>query len=432
MRKSVSFVLACWLLIAVLYVRLLWPRIAGGGGSAMSFGMEGMVRLLCLGIIIVILVDHLNRFSFVFRYEKNFITTILAFLFLMVAQVFIVGNISMNLQGSVKYFYYFGFLAIALYGTIVYSDHSIRTLLNASMILFFSVLIFYPYLIVNSGQDPLTRLLSEGNREHFLLGASNEDAHFMTTLFMLVFVKVRKHKLLTIALACLFYLALIYNGTRSALVIAFLLPIIFYILYKRKFVMSAIVVSIIVILTLPYLTTFFQSKFEKDLAILDNTEKVVSGQEHGGSLAFRITRVWAPTITHTLKRSPFVGFGSNGFYLASQKVLGEAASPHNFFIWTFVNWGFIGLFLMLMLFYIPISYAWKAYMRESNQDELFTIIALLCAWFQFIVWSMVANSDNAEGWVILCMLIVFSIAIKYKDFSRDLLSTHEGINRKHA
>lgn len=185
MKKSASFTIACWLLLSVLCVRLFLPLILGGVGGV-GVGLEGLARFICLGIIAIILIDHLSRFSFIFKYENNFIFLILSFIFLMLVQIFLVGNASFNLQGMIKYLFYFGFIIISLYGAIVFSDQSIHLLLNLCFFLFLSVLIFYPFMIIESGVDPITRLMNREGRMSFLLKTSNEDAHFMTTLFMLV------------------------------------------------------------------------------------------------------------------------------------------------------------------------------------------------------------------------------------------------------
>lgn len=432
MKKSASFAIACWLLLFVLCIRLFLPLILGGIGGV-GVGLEGLARFICLGIISIILLDHLSRFSFIFRYENNLIFLILSFIFLMLVQIFLVGNTSFNAQGMIKYLFYFGFIVISFYGAIMHSDQSIRLLLNLCFFLFLSVLVFYPYLIVESGDDPITRLLKREGRMSFLLKAANEDAHFMTTLFMLVFVKIRKYKMLCIIVACIFYIALIYNGTRSALMLSFILPVVSYILLKRKFVTSAIIIGLIVLFSLPYLITFIETKFEAELAILDNTEEVMAGQEAGGTLSWRITYLWVPSIEYVLTHSPIIGYGSNGWDIIIPKILnGETASPHNFFIWSFVNWGFVGLILLLALIATSIYYIWRSYLRDKNEDDQLLSIALLCAWAEFIIWSLVANANNSEGWTIFCILIVFSICVKYKNFSRDLINTYESFNHKHA
>lgn len=432
MGKSKTFVIACGLLLFVQYLRLLWPLVMGGGGGA-GVGLEGIARVAFLGIIVIILIDHLSRFSFVFRYENKLIFIIVSFLFLIFTQFFLVDYAVYNLQGSVKFLFYFGIIMISLYGAIVYSDQSIHILLNICLFMFLSVLIFYPYVIAESGESFMTRLLQGERRLYFLLRAGNEDAHFMTTLAMLAFVKMRKYKILCIAIAAFFYVALIYNGTRSALMLSFILPVLFYILLKRKFITSSIVVGLIVLVSLPTLTTFLETKFEKDLAVLEKTDEVMEGEKVEGNLSWRIAYLWMPTVKYTLEHSPIIGNGSNGFDIVAVRILKTVGgSPHNFFVWSFVNWGAIGLILVLALMGTSIRYIWQAYWRDKDENDQYVNIALLCAWMEFIVWSLIANSNNDEGWTIICILVVFSICVKYKHFSRDLINTYESFNRKHA
>ncbi len=431
MKRSVSFNIACWLLVVVLVIRWIWNFSSANIG----FGMEGLARIGSLGIMAVLLIDHTTRFSFVFKYEKTLTVLIVSFLFLMIVQCLYLDNTAFNVQGTIKYFFYFGFILICLYGAIVHSDSAIQAVLNVAVIFFVSVLIFYPYLIAKSGVDPLTRLMRSDSRSYFLLQASNEDAHFMTTLMMLVFVRIKNNKWLVIGLTALFYLGMIYNGTRSALMIAILQPILFYILYQRRFASSAIVLGIVILLSLPYLSTFIEAKFEKDLAVFTEMDKLAKGKAVGGTFSWRITYLWIPVLKYTMKHSPVIGHGSNGWDIVIPKILnGEANAPHNFFIWSMVNWGIIGLVLVILLFYIPIKYVVSSYRNDKDKNDRLLSSALICAWLEFLIWSMLANSNNSEGWTVLCMLIVLSIGLKYKHFSRDLLQpqSYESIDRKHA
>lgn len=435
MHKSLSFRIACCLMLTVLFIDIAPPLLTGRNDIVVAgVGIEGIARFLSLGIIVIILADHLHRFSFVFQYEQKILFLLLFFLLIVMAQLIWVDEKFFNAQGAIKYLFYFGFIAISFYSAIVHSDQTIHTLLNICFVLFLAVLVFYPYLIISSGQDIITRFLNSNERMSFLLKAANEDAHFMTTFMMFAFVKLRKRKLWLVAVAFLFYVALIYNGTRSAFVMAFILPVVYYVLYKRNIILSSLIIVGVVLLMLPYLSTFIETKFSKDLKVLEESDKVLSGKGVGGNLSWRIAHVWVPTVNYTWEHSPWVGNGSNGWNIISAKVLSnrESASPHNFFVWAFVNWGIIGVILLLALMSIPVLYVWKAYIQEKNKDDLSITIALMCAWIQFFVWSFIANSFNFQGWVVLSLLIVFSIAIKYKDFSRNLISLHESIDYQHT
>ena len=435
MEKSKSFTIAYWMLLAVLAVDLI-PYVLFGKDEIFvgGIGLDGLVRFIALGVLVVILIDHLTRFSFVFRYERKIVVVILLFFLIMLVQLFWVNQAVLNLQGAVKFIFYFCFIVISLYSAIIYSDTTIQTIINISLYLFLAVLAFYPYLIVTSGQNIVSRFFDNEARMHFLLKAGNEDAHFMTTLMMLVFLKLKKNKVILIAVGLIFYVALVYNGTRSALFMALVLPVLYYIFYKKRFVASFVIIVLVTFATLPYMNTLIEAKFSKDLKVFQETDKVMAGEKVGGNMSWRITHVWLPTVHYTWDHAPFTGNGSNGWNIVGAKVIsgGESASPHNLFIWAFVNWGLIGACLLLALMGIPILYVWRSYWQEDDPKDLAVIIALLCGWLEFIVWSSLANSYNLNGWVVLSLLIVCSIAVKYKDFCRNLMSVHESFNYKHV
>ncbi len=428
---SFSFSIAYKLLLAVLFSRLLLPLLLGSGGVTTEVGLEGYLRVFSLGILTIFLLHHLSKFSFVYAYERSLIFIILSFFILVGVQFFLLDEKLFNIQGAIKYFFYFSFIAVSLFSAIVHADKTIDIILNICILLFAVVLVFYPYLIVTSGIDPVSALLLNEHRLHFLLQASNEDAHFMTTFFILVMVRLRHHKGWVIILTGLFYLALLYNGTRSAFLMAIVLPVIFFVLYKRKFVLSFIVLGIVFITSFSYVAEYVKVKFEGDLEVFEDPDAVLSGKQVGGSLSFRIAHLWVPMITYTNRESPIIGNGSNGWDIIAVKLLNskKIESPHNTFVWTYINWGLVGLIGMFMLFAIPFFNMVRIYISNQGGKYQLLVVALICTWIEFFVWSMIANAYTVHGWVVLSLLIILSVAVKYAvyktfDYEKESQNTH--------
>ncbi|MDF9799670.1 O-antigen ligase [Catalinimonas alkaloidigena] len=436
-KSSHSFNVAYKLLLVVLLVRFFFPllQLSTLGNVSSEVGAEGYIRVLALGVMMIFLLQLLAKYSFTFAYERALTAVMTVFVILVGVQFFMLDNKMFNIQGAIKYFFYFTFIAVSLFSAIVHSDKTIQIILNVCLLLFILVLIFYPYLIATSGIDPLTALLYNEHRLHFLLHASNEDAHFMTTLFILVMIRLRKHRGWTLLLAGSYYLALIYNGTRSAFFIALILPILFFILHKKRFISSFVILGIIFITSFSYISEYVQVKFEKDLEVLEQTDTVLSGQEVGGSFSYRIAHLWVPMISYTNRESPIIGNGSNGWDIIAVKLLNnkKVESPHNTFVWAYVNWGIIGVFCMLMLFCIPFFSIIKIYLSKPDSKYQLLIVGLICTWFEFFIWSMIANAYTVHGWVILSLLIVLSVAVKYAVYkSSDYEKETQGINYKYA
>ncbi|WKN32529.1 O-antigen ligase family protein [Porifericola rhodea] len=436
-KSSQSFNIAYKLLLILLLTRFFLPIIQSNalGEVSSEVGIEGYIRVLSLGILSIFLLHQMSRFSFIFTYEKGISLIAIAFVILVGVQFFILGDKSFNLQGAVKYFFYFSFIIVSLFSAINHPEHTINTIVKISLILFVTVLIFYPYLIIESGIDPVSALLYNEHRLHFLLHASNEDAHFMTTFFLLALYKVRKYPVWILILSILFIVALIYNGTRSAFIIALILPILYFILYKRRFILSTIIAGVIFIVSFSYVSEYIEVKFEEDLRVFEQSEKVLSGKEVGGSFSYRIAHLWIPMLTYTTQESPIIGNGSNGWDIVAVNILNnkKIESPHNTFVWAYVNWGIIGVIGITLLLSIPFFSLIKLYMRSNGGKYQSLIIILICTWIEFFVWSMIANAYTVHGWVVLSLLIVLSVAVKYAVYNTfDHEKESQSLNYKYS
>jgi len=414
-KRSQGFSVAYWSLLSLLLIRFatqLIPSMADGSGEV---GLEGYTRVAFFGLLLLFVIYHASKFSFVWAYEPRIPLITLFFVIVVVAQFFILDNKAYNLQGSIKFLFYFFIILVSLFSAIVQPNYTVDRLLKLILFLFLAVLVCYPFLIVKSGIDPLTVLMDDRHRMHFLLGAANVDAHFMATLFMLSMLTLRKSKVLLLLVAGMLYLALLYNGTRSAFFIAILLPIVFYVLYTRRFLLALSVGFIVLLVSLPSIIEFVEVKFARDLEVFENPDTVLAGNEVGGSLSWRIANVWVPMVNYTSENSPIIGNGSNGWDIIIRTILSrdQVGAPHNTLVWAYVNWGIVGLLGALLLIFAPFVSLWKLYLKPKSNANQILVITLICAWIEFIIWSTFANAYQIYGWAVLCILYILYVAAKY-------------------
>jgi hypothetical protein len=322
-----------------------------------------------------------------------------------------------HLTGSIKFtaiFLAFQYTIFAL--KIGNAEKFVKILSLLLLIVYLGIILQYPILAIQSGVNPAKLLASFGQIGSRLqlagfFGSANEDAHAATTLLpiALFFVgKSRGYKLkfLTVSLLILHFFALLYNGSRSPLVIT--LPILL-ILYFTKFSIK----NLIVFLT--GLPVFISVGYIFNTLVLSQAFASESATE--GTFGWRVEQVWKPALEYTTTHSLFFGFGSRGWEHVSVSALwisqGEngLVSPHNTFIWSYVSWGLLGLASLILFLIILLSYA----LQSSNVSDPETARlgkALFCSVCGYIIWSLVANSHFDQGWIVLTTLASLIAALR--------------------
>jgi hypothetical protein len=216
-----------------------------------------------------------------------------------------------------------------------------------------------------------------------------------------------------------FSLAMVYNGTLTAIVMGVTVTILYYFLNSRKKVLLVVLIIMILLLVGGTILQALSVLFERQKVLIWSYEKLLRGEPLGENLSGRIGLVWLPAILYTIENSFWTGFGSNGWTMVANNTalvriegIVQAASPHNLFVWSFTNWGIVGLVLIICIFYKSVRYSWFCVRASGTSSERNIPNAIFCSWVAFIGWSMSANSHGPYGWTVFILLILLSIANK--------------------
>jgi len=412
--KIVIFILVVQFYIAALFWGFLEPmRIKG-------IAPDGYFRFASLCIVFILLLGQFKtKYSYLLARERSLLISFFLFLSLLGTQFFIVDDKFLHFRGCTRYVLYFACVLLSFYSCFYYGEKSRDILVSVAVVLFFSVIIFYPYVIYKFGL-PFSERLQTSARLAFLLGAGNEDAHFMASLFPFVLAKFDKRKFLTAGLIIFLFVALIYNGTRSAFLMSGITVLLYYTLVTKKKWLLIGLIGTLVAAFLLIILPFLYLKFENEMGIFFDFSDLLQGKFIGGNFSGRLSFIWLPTIEYTIKNSFWMGFGNSGWMEVGSKVAltniflrgWVVASPHNFFVWSFVNWGILGLMLLIYPMFKGVIYSWYTLKTSSTLNQKKVSVAIFCSWICFINWCMIANSNGVHGWTVLILLILLSIANK--------------------
>jgi hypothetical protein len=412
---DINFKIVMVVLILNFYLNSLlvsFQRQAIGGLS-----ITGYYRLAALGLVTLILLGNSRNYFPVWVKEKSFALTVFALMGLMLLQIPYVDNLQLHLQGAVKFFLYTMVLIVAITSCYFRPRATSSLLSQVFVILFISVALFYPYIIIKSGLNPLERL-SGHTRLSFLLGAGNEDAHFMMTTMPFLLARIYRRKLLSVVFLGFFALALFYNGTRTTLLLLAIIVVLYYFLLSRNRYLLGAMIALLLWAIAPYLILLFNALFAGEMNVILKYQQFLAGNYIGGNLSGRMTYIWLPAINHTIQHSPWIGFGNNGWLELGRSNIQllhpywgiRLPSPHNFFIWSFVNWGITGLSLIFVLYFKGIWSSWRAIKHSDLEQRSPLAVALFCSWISFFVWSLIANANGTHGWTIFVLLLIASQA----------------------
>jgi len=414
---DLNFKIAAVALILNFYVNSLF--VVFQKHSIGGISIAGFYRMAALGVVGLILIGNSRNYFPVWMRHKRFILVLFAFQGLMLLQIPLVDNPRLHLQGAVKFFFYTSILIVAIEGCYFHAKDVISFLNKAFILLFFSVAIFYPYIIYKSGMSPFERFFNP-SRLSFLLGAGNEDAHFMMTLMPFTLAAIFKRKVITGIFLVLFALALFYNGTRTTLMMFIIIVALFYFLMSRNRYFLLLIAALILWWATPYLVLFFRALFAGEMNLFVNFQRFLRGEYIGGNLSGRLTYIWLPAVTHTLQHSPWIGFGNNGWLELGRSNIQllhpywgiTLPSPHNFFVWSFVNWGFAGLAMIVYLYAQGIAGSWRSMGAFIHRQRSSQAVALFCSWLSFFSWSLIANVNGTHGWTVFIVLLILTLAQK--------------------
>ena len=424
-RIDRDFKLVIFSFLVCFYISTLYLFIYGGDAShyfkIMGVDLIGIFRAFMLWLFVILLIIQFAHYPHPIKQERKLVLSFILFIFLLFVQCFLVGDKFFHVRGSLKYFFYFTCVLLSIGSCYYYSDNTRNLLMNVGITCFASVMIFYPYIIYRSGMNLFERIQVH-TRMHFLLGAGNEDAGLMLCFLPLALTKLYGKKMLTGLFLMLYFVAMIYNGTRSMLIMSYVAVVLFYLFITKKKILYILLVFTLIMAVSPIILHSFGRSFKSEYGLVSNPRAILEGRDVGGTLSFRVTKIWLPMIDYTLRRSPWIGFGSNSWYRIGretrlitmyQKVRGTVVgSPHNLFIYYFVQWGIMGLFIFIYIFYSGIRNAWSNIRNSLILEEKVISVAIFCSWIGYFTWSMLANSNSEAGMVIFMILILLSISQK--------------------
>lgn len=329
-----------------------------------------------------------------------------------------------HLTGSVKFTAFFLLLQYILMVMRIESAEKYSKVLSRYLLLvFFGIVLQYPFLAYSSGASLSSILFNFGQTDKRvqlfgLFNSSNEDANGSATLLPIVLyflgnIKGFRGKALQILLLSYYLFVLLYNGSRTPIVIT--LPVTLLTFYTQVSIKS-------------FLAMVFSMPLLAPLAYLFNSVVISrafsSESARGGTLGWRFEQVWTPAVQYTTEHSPLFGFGSRGWeYVAEQLQLfvvkqngqTEMITPHNTYVWSYVCWGLLGLISFLCLIAVLLYSAFKV-SQSSNAEIARFGKATFCSMIAYVLWCTISNSHLDQSWIILVSLAGLIASLKVRDF----------------
>ena len=297
----------------------------------------------------------------------------------------------------------------------------INTLLVILIAIFFVGIAHYPQIIARSGASIGAALSNYGQiasryQLSGFFGSSNEDANGMMTIFPLVLLWIERKKglwknILRVSIFAIFAIVLLFNGTRTALVIS--MPFITFLFYSDMSLKKAMQMALLGLVA-GAIAAFLGG---------DLIGRVFGDEaDGGGTLGWRIEHAWLPAIHYTLAHSPLFGFGSRGWeYICYQLeiftpwvdgFLPAPAPAHSGYVWTLASWGFLGLAAYVSFI---AALAFEAFKLSQVRDYEISLPgkALFCSMMGYCLWALVSNVMMSQGWIILFCLAMLIAAYKF-------------------
>ena len=386
----------------------------------------GALRIAFIPLLFIVLLDIFSKIStqrLKFAVYMSWPLLFLPFLFAFQILMLPSDAISIHLSGCTKFIcWVLGYFCM-LTTLTQQSARKVRTIILYTFVfIFLATIIQYPFIIAKSstGLATILKTFGRGDKNFFgLFASANEDANATVTLLPFLLMQIEKlggfKKIFLLPLLLTYFsIVLLFNGTRTALLIT--LPIVLFIFYTnlsiRAFLSISPLVGLAFILYNAYGRGFTEEAFSKE-----------SGDS--GTFSFRLERVWIPASTYTFEHSPIVGFGSRGWeYVGSLIRLVRSASEtnafeiipsHNVYVWTFVSWGMLGCliyvaFLLLLL---------KESFTLSKLPDLEVAMlgkTLFCSMIAYCFWAFISNANIEAGWGILILIGTMISSVKITAF----------------
>jgi hypothetical protein len=281
----------------------------------------------------------------------------------------------------------------------------------------------YPGIINKSGVSINNILNSygkfdEGKGNFGIFGSANEDANALMTLFPTTLLFLDKtHGIVRNSLIAILFIffpvAIIYNGTRTALLVTY--PLILFLFYSNLslkkvfiFILASPIISSILLL---FSNGLFERAFAEDA-------------NGGGSFSWRLEHSWIPAINYTLTNSPIFGFGSRGweYVVQNARILtpeGEFIPAHSAYVWVYIAWGIIGFTAYLTFLLVLLKESFQL-AKSKNSNIASTSKALFCSVIAYCIWAFISNASDDQGWLILFAIGTLIASLKIIQHEKSL------------
>jgi O-antigen ligase len=248
---------------------------------------------------------------------------------------------------------------------------------------------------------------------------SNANAFGVKALFaapfwiaLAIWSKKRYYRIITAVVATVISLSILLTNSRSAIV-GLMLAIIFYFIVakKVKYLLAIAAIVAVIFMSSPFLRTVVSAGLRF---------------EHGGS---NREVIWKNSI-NVIKQNPLFGVGTGNFpnaykpYLETtfdRGFIGSVAHAHNEILHTVAELGVVGLFIILVLFYVPLKRGFQLIKKPLSSSDRAAVYGLMGILFANVGNAMFdANTLLADGglyppilyWI--TMIIILKLYEKYE------------------
>jgi O-antigen ligase len=414
----IPFFFMIFYLITSIYQVLTIPPLE----SALRF-----LRLASIPILLFAIIDLVSKLK---RKQARLLIMmglpILIILFVTVFQLLALppDALSIHISGSVRIICWsLTYLCLLLSFTYPAASKYNKILVTLFFLIFIVGLCQYPSIINKSGTS-INYLLSsygqfDGGKSNFgIFGSANEDANALMSLFPIALLFINKIRgiirIILIGILFIFFpIAIIYNGTRTALLVTY--PLILFLFYSnlslKKIVIFILASPIISSILLLFSNGLFERAFAED----------ASG---GGSFSWRLEHSWIPAVNYTLTNSPIFGFGSRGWEYVVQNVgiltpEGEFIPPHSAYVWVYISWGIIGLIAYLAFLLVLLKNSFQL-SKSKNLNIASTSKALFCSVIAYCIWAFISNASDDQGWLILFAIGTLIASLKILEYEKKI------------
>lgn len=276
-------------------------------------------------------------------------------------------------------------LIVLLFTTSVFSYsinsiNSVKTIYKANVFVLFVLIAYVLTLGVDLGG--VERL------EESVLNANTYGYYIFTGLFSLFLLYTNAHSnkykqiyMIFIIFGSIFslWLTLITASRGASIIVSLLIAANIFIITtssKKGFLKKAIF-SILFFISLFYLASFVTDNYLKDSYLLERFNNL---EDRETPRAFHIRKAIEIGLAN-----PFIGVGA-GNYAVVPKNVEYGSFSHNSFTEAFANFGLIGLFLYLMMFYSIIKKIFKIFKTDNDQIKLINY-QILFYFILFIIYN---------------------------------------------